>query len=460
VLETISGAHPRDDLERSLTLLDATMLVVASVIGAGIFFTPGRVAELLPHPGWIMAAWLVGGLLSLAGALANAELGAMFPRAGGDYVYLREGVHPLAGFLAGWFSLIGIYAGTIAALAAALAGAVALRLGLGEGAVLPVAVGLTLLLSLINYLGVRWGALANNLTSLLKLGALLAFAIFGPLVGEGDVSRLFTEPEGAAARPSLAAFGMAMSPVLFSYLGWNASVYVASEIRDPGRNLPRSLFLGLFLCAGIYLLVNGVYLYALPLEALRGAPDAGEAAAHALFGGVGGRLVGAFVMLSVLGTLNAMVLVGPRIVYAMGLDGLFFQGADRVSAAYRTPGIAIFVQALLSVLLLVLLRSFPSALDFTTFSIVLVTMADVVALYRLRRRQPERPRPYRAWGYPLLPALYFLANAGVAAALLVGRPYECGVSLVLLALGLPFYWFFARRKGPEDATPGGNSPVM
>jgi len=463
VQEPISGADPRDHLERSLTLLDATMLVVASVIGAGIFFTPGRVAELLPHPGWIMAAWIVGGLVSLVGALANAELGAMFPRAGGDYVYLREGVHPLAGFLVGWFSFFGIYAGTIAALAAAFAAALASRLGLGDDAILPLAIGVTLLLSLVNFLGVRWGALANNLTSLVKLGALLAFAILGPLVGEGDLTRLFAASADArdtASWPSLAAFGMAMSPVLFSYLGWNASVYVASEIREPGRNLPRSLFLGLFLCSGIYLLVNGVYLFALPLETLRGVPDAGEAAARALFGGLGGRLLGAFVMLSVLGTLNAMVLVGPRIVYAMALDGLFFRGADRVSAAYRTPGIAIAVQALLSVLLLVLLRSFPSALDFTTFAIVLASMADVVALFRLRRLQPERERPYRAWGYPLLPALYFVANAAVAVALLVGRPYECGISLALLALGLPFYVLFARRKGPGGATPGGNSSVM
>jgi len=466
VPKTVSGAHPRDRLERRLSLLDATMLVVASVIGAGIFLTPGRVAELLPHPGWIMAAWLAGGLLSLAGALANAELAAMFPRAGGDYVYLREGVHPLAGFLVGWFSFIGIYAGTIAALAAAFAVGLASLLGLGESSILPLAIGVTAALSLINYLGVRWGALANNLTSLVKLTALLAFAVLGPLLGEGDLSRLYELPleavgEGrGGAWPSFAAFGLAMSPVLFSYLGWNASVYVASEIRDPGRNLPRSLFLGLALCGGIYLLVNGVYLYALPMEALRGVPDAGQAAARALFGGLGGQILGAFVILSVLGSLNAMVLVGPRIAYAMALDGLFFRGADRVSEAFHTPGRAIIVQGVLASVLLLVLRSFPSALDFVTFAILLATMADMVALYRLRVLQPDRPRPYRTWGYPLLPAVYFVANAAVALALLVGRPYECGISLTLLVLGLPFYWFFVRREGPRDATPRGNSSVM
>jgi APA family basic amino acid/polyamine antiporter len=181
------------------------------------------------------------------------------------------------------------------------------------------------------------------------------------------------------------------------------------------------------------------------MEALRGASDAGEASARALFGSVGGSLVGGFVWISVLGTLSATVLVGPRIAYAMALDGLFFVGVDRVHAAYRTPGVAIIVQAGVVVGLLLLLRSFPSALDFTVFAIVLATMADVLALYRLRRRQPGRPRPYRAAGYPWVPGLYLLANAAIAAAMLVGTPFEALLGLAMLAMGLPFYWLFARR---------------
>jgi APA family basic amino acid/polyamine antiporter len=419
------------------------------VIGAGIFFTPGRVAELLPSPTWIFAAWTVGALLSLAGALANAELGAMFPRAGGDYVYLREGVHPMAGFLVGWLSFFAIYAGTIAALAAALGEGIGARFGLGEGAKLVVALAVTLAVSAINYVGVRWGARANNLTSVFKVGALLAFVALGPIVGEGDFSRLLgvTGEAGAGASGGVGFlnFGRAMSPVLFAYLGWNASVYVASEIRNPGRNVPRSLFVGLGACALVYLLVNAVYLYALPMDSLRGVADAGEVSARALFGPVGGTLVGSFVLLSILGTLNAMVLVGPRIAYAMALDGLFFRGVDRVSELYRTPSRAIVVQAVVAAGLLVLLRSFPRALDFTTFAILLATMADVIALYRLRRSQPGRARPYRAWGYPLVPGLYLLANGGIAVALLLGSPFECLVSLAMLAVGLPFYLFFARR---------------
>jgi APA family basic amino acid/polyamine antiporter len=444
-MNEVDEGHPRDRLSRELTLTDATMLVVASVIGGGIFFTPAEVAQLLPAPGWIMAAWAAGALLSLAGALANAELGAMFPRAGGDYVYLSEAVHPVAGFLVGWLGFFAIYAGTIAALAAIFSEGIVTRLGASPDWIVPGAIAVTLLVSAVNYAGVRWGARANNLTSFFKLVALTAFVAVGPWMGKGEVGRLFSgAAPGASEGITAAAFGQALSPVLFSYLGWNASVYVGSELKDPQRNLPRSLFLGLALCAVLYMLVNGVYLYALPMAELQAAPDAGQAAALALFGRAGGTLVAVFVLISVLGTINATVLVGPRIAYAMALDGLFPGGVDRVTQAFRTPGVAIGVQAAVTVLLLIVLQRFPEALGFTVFAIVLATMADVAALYVLRIRRPEMPRSYRAWGYPWVPALYLLANAGIAVAMLMGQPRECAISLAMLATGLPFYWIFSR----------------
>jgi APA family basic amino acid/polyamine antiporter len=319
-----------------LSLNDATMLVVASVIGSGIFFTPGRVADLVPHAGIVLAAWFLGGLLSLAGAFANAELGAMYPRAGGDYVYLREAFHPGAGFLVGWLTFFAIFSGTVATLAVALAGGLSVFVPLGETGTVLVAIAFVALTSAINYIALRWGARLNNLTSYLKIAALLAFCVAGPLLGRGSIanSQTGSVPVGTI---SLAAFGLALSPILFTYLGWNAPVYVASEIRNPGRNVPRSLFLGLAICVGIYLLMNAVYLYAIPLESLRGELNVGEAAARALFGPVAGTVVALFVLVSVLGTLNATILVGPRIAYAMALDGLFFGGTDRIHADYRTP---------------------------------------------------------------------------------------------------------------------------
>jgi APA family basic amino acid/polyamine antiporter len=240
-------------------------------------------------------------------------------------------------------------------------------------------------------------------------------------------------------------FGLALSPVLFSYLGWNASVYVASEIRHPERNLPLSLFLGLAISTAIYLAVNLAYLQALPVAEMAGNVNVGEAAARTFFGPHGGTFASLLILGSVLSCLSATILVGPRIVYAMAIDGLFFRSVQGVHESWRTPHVAIVVQAATAVALILLLRSFPRVLDYTTFAIVLATIADTAALYALRRRQPARPRPYRAWGYPVVPALYLAANVGIAIALMIGRPVECVAALAVAATALPAYaWFVAR----------------
>lgn len=444
-MSTSPAAHPKDTLRRELRLRDATLLVVSGVIGSGIFLTPAAIAGQLPHPGAILFVWALGGLLSLAGALANAELGAMFPQAGGDYVYLRKAFHPLAGFLVGWLSFFVIYAGTVATLAAGFASSFTDFFGMASGWNLVLAIGLIWATSGLNFLGVRWGALANNVTAVVKVVGLVAFAVLAPMFGEGRVENLLPLVRGATEL-DLGALGLALSPVLFSYLGWNSTIYVASELRNPSRTVPGSLFLGVAICTAVYLLLNAAYLYALPVDALRAAPNAGEAAARALLGDVSGRLVGAFVLISILGTLNATVLVGPRIAYAMALDGLFFRGVDRTHPDFRTPSVAIAAQALTASLILLVLGSFERALDATTFAILLATLADVAALYRLRRTQPELPRPYRAWGYPWVPAFYVAASSGVAAVLLWQRPVESAVGIVLLLAGLPFYALFVRRE--------------
>jgi APA family basic amino acid/polyamine antiporter len=445
-----ASAHPLDRLPRVLSLWDASMLIVASVVGSGIFFTPSQVAMLLPSAGLIMLAWGVGAVLSLAGAFANAELAAMFPRAGGDYVYLREGLHPAAGFLVGWVSFFAIYAGTIAALAVVFAESMAHAFGLDRIGILVLAVIVILGCSLLNLRGTHLGAGLNNATSIAKIVALVIFVVLGPILGEGSLVPWLAGDDSAVigSRDELDSwvrFGQALSPILFSYLGWNACVYVASEIKDPSRNLPRSLFLGLGLCAGLYLLVNGVYLYALSPSELSAAGDAGEAAARALFGSLGGTLVSVFVLVSVLGTLNATVLVGPRIVYAMALDGLFIGGVGRVHSGFQTPGIAIALQAVVSISLVLFLETFPNALNFTVFGIILATSADTVALFALRRRQPERLRPYRTWGYPWVPAIYLAVNMAIGAALIIGSPRESFTTLALLAAGLLVYLGFARN---------------
>jgi len=437
------------------------MLIVASVVGSGIFFTPAQVAGLLPGAGLILFAWLVGAALSLAGAFANAELGAMFPRAGGDYVYLSEGIHPAAGFLVGWLSFFAIYAGTIAALAVVFAESMAPALGLDRAGIVGLAALVIVGCSLLNLRGTRWGASLNSITSVSKIVALVVFVLIGPILGEGTFAPWMggeQTPAATVADGRMGAtwlrFGQALSPILFSYLGWNACVYVASEIKDPTRNVPRSLFIGLGLCAGLYILINGVYLYALTPAELVASVDAGEAAARALFGSVGGSLVAAFVLVSVLGTLNATILVGPRIAYAMALDGHFPRVADRVHAGYQTPAIAIGVQAGVSIGLVVFLETFPKALDFTVFGIVLATSADTIALFALRWRQPDRTRPYRAWGYPWVPALYLVANFAIGVAIAIGSPRESVTTVGLLALGLLIYLALTRYRVGQESKSG------
>lgn len=446
------------ELPRVLTLKDATMLVVSSVIGVGIFFTPGGVAKLLPSAGWFFAAWLVGGALSLFGALANAELGAMFPKAGGNYVYLRAAYHPMAGFLVGWLSFFAIFAGTVATLALGVSRSLAAFYPLDRPAQLVIAVGVIVACSAVNAWETRAGAALNTSTGYLKVAAMVALVVAGPLFGHAKA------PDAAFASmgtPSVAAFGLALSPVIFSYLGWNASVFVAGEIDKPEKNLPRSLFIGLAICTAVYLLVTGTFVYALGMEKLASTINAGEATAKVLLGPVGGTLTQLLVLVSVLGCLNANVLIGPRIAFAMAQDGLFFRAAGRVSEKHKTPYLAIAVQAVAATALILLFGrgkegeeaqdALRSVLDYTTFAIVLATIADTTALYVLRVRDPERARPYRAAGYPWVPALYILANLAIGISMLRQEPLECLTGTLVLFAGAPVYVLFARAHRGASA---------
>lgn len=432
------------ELPRILTLRDATMLVVSSVIGVGIFFTPGGVAKLLPSPGWFFAAWLAGGVLALAGALANAELGSMFPRAGGNYVYLTHAYHPMAGFMVGWLTFFAIFSGTVATLAVGSTLSLAAFVKLSPFGSTIVAVAVIWLASAVNAYATRAGAFLNTSTAYLKLGAIVLLVGAGFFLGGGKADAFASAGSG-----SLSSFGVALSPVIFSYLGWNASVYVAGEIADPGRNLPRSLFLGLGICTAIYLLLTGTFVRSLGMSAIIGEPAVGFAAGAAIFGEKGSKIVAGIMLASVFGCLNANVLVGPRIAFAMAKDRLFFSGAAKLNAQ-QTPYVAVLVQAVVATALVVAFKNNLSrVLDYTTFAIVLATIADTTALYVLRIRKPSASRPYRAAGYPWVPALYLVANLAIAVSMVVARPIECAAGVGVLCAGVPFYLLFtavARRR--------------
>jgi APA family basic amino acid/polyamine antiporter len=449
--------HGTAPLLRALGAWDGALITIGAVLGTAIFLTPADIARSLPHAGLILSAWIAGGLLTLAGALTYAELGAMFPRAGGMYHFLKEAYGPVAGFLFGWGSFLVIMSGGIAALAAGfgeyLGGFVPFfstghvlaslpvgpwRWNLTGGAlagVLAIAV-----LTAVNLAGVKEGAWIQNLVTIVKIGSLAALAGVGLFVSAP------ARPDLAAPLPAslLAPFGVAMISVLWAYDGWYCFALSAGEVRDPGRNIPRGLIAGTAALIAIYGLINFVYLRALPIPTLSRTSRVGEAAAQALFGAGAARLVSAAILVSIFGCLSANILTCSRIYQPMAEDGLFFRALARISPRKRVPVGSLAAQAAWASVL-VLSGTFEQLYTYVVFAEVLFYAATGIALYVLRRARPDVPRPYRVWGYPWVPALFVLSSLALMANTAVARPAESLIGLGLLALGLPAYAAWRRR---------------
>jgi APA family basic amino acid/polyamine antiporter len=449
---------PAQTLERRLGPLDAAAIVISNVIGGGIFFVPILVAQMAPHGGAMLLVWVLGGALAFAGAMAYAELAALRPRAGGEYVYLREAFGPLAAFLTGWTSFVAGFSGAIAASSVALADYVGrfvpaaasgtpiftVPIPLVPLIVSPRAlVALTVIaaLSLIHMRGLGPGSLVQNLLAGIKVTALVAFVALGFSVGTGTL----THVTGTAGFP-LPGLLLALVPVMFSYSGWNAAAYVAEEVRDPGRNVPLALGLGTIAVVLIYVSLNVLYLYALPLPEIAALKDGRliDVVAERLFGFAAGNLLAVFTIVSIAASVSAMVLAGPRVYYAMARDGLFLPRAASVHPRYRTPAVAIVAQGLWSGVL-VLCGTLSQLVSYTGFAVVLFGGVAVAALFVLRRRAPDAPRPFRAWGYPWAPAIFILASA----AMVVNEIWRNGttalIGVAVIAIGVPVYYLFGRR---------------
>ncbi len=444
-------------LRRELGFFDAAAIVVSSVIGTGIFLTAGAVAKDVPHPAWLLLAWVLGGVLSLAGAFINAELGAVYPAAGGDYVFLREAFHPLAGFLVGWMTFFIIYAGTLATLAMGLATGLPFLAPLLQKAHLKPAVAATffiVLVSALNYVSVRASAAVNRVTTIVKVGALVVLGVLGLVLGREAISG---EAIAAVATTPVtpSAFTLAFVPIVFTYSGWNAAVYVAGEIREPKKNIPRALVSGLALCTGAYVLLNLAWMRSVPFRIFVGAESPGAESATRLFGASGAIVTACVIGVSVFGCLAVNALVGARIAYALGDDGLL-PTMNRVHPRFVTPHRAVVLQAVVTIAIIVGLDSFSRVLDYTTFALLLATMADAGALVALRRKHPTLDRPYSCPGYPWLPALYIALNGAIALQMVLNRTLECVISVGVLAAGLPFYFVLKRgarrRARSDDAT--------
>jgi APA family basic amino acid/polyamine antiporter len=452
-------------LERRLGVFSATTLIVGSMIGSGVFIAPSIMAGLVATPGVYLALWLVGGALTLLGALAYGELCAMMPRAGGQYVFLREAFGPLVGFLYGWTVLFVIQTGFNAAVSIAFAkflGGVGLHVGemdivwrLGSFTLSRaqlVAVGVIVVLTFINMRGVEAGAFVQNLFTVLKVGAIALLVGIGFASGKGSFAN-FAPLTGTTLGPAavgmtfLAACGVAMSKALFAYDAWNTVTFAAEEIQKPERNLPRALVLGSVITTLVYTGACAVYLYILPLPVMGRVVENRVAAdvAGVILGPIGITLVSVAILISTFGCVNGLILGGGRVLFAMARDGLFFASAGRVHPKHHTPANALLMQGVWSAVL-ALSGSYSRLLTYVTFASLSFNALTVVGLFVLRRKRADLPRPYRAWGYPLTPALY-LAGAGFFTVyIFAGDKLDSLVGIGIVILGLPAYWLFRRRR--------------
>jgi|HubBroStandDraft_3_1064219.scaffolds.fasta_scaffold01452_4 APA family basic amino acid/polyamine antiporter len=458
------AGEQRPTLVRGLGSWDATLLTIGSIVGTGIFLTTSDMARVLPHAGLILLVWAVVGLLSLAGALTYAELGALFPRAGGQYQFLKEAYGPLWGFLYGWAAFLVIMSGGIAAIGVAFGeylGSflpffstrhILLAVPLGRwtwtvsGGQVAAALAI-LLLTAINHLGLKEGAGVQNALTLLKVGSIAAIgalALWAPAVVPASA---LTRAPGLPLPTLLTAFGVAMIAALWTYDGWYGATCSAGELRDPGRSLPRGLIAGTAIVTVLYVLLNLAYARALPVAAMAATPRIGEAAAAALFGPGAARLVSAIVLVSTFGCLSSTILYSSRIYLPMAEDGVFFRSLAAIHPRYRTPTRSLWAQTAWS-LLLTFSGTYDQLYTYVVFAAVLFHVGTTTAVFVLRRTRPELPRPYRAWGYPVVPAAFLLASLLIVGNTLAEKPVESLLGLGLVALGLPAYAWLRRSARP------------
>ncbi|MEO8431301.1 MAG: amino acid permease [Acidobacteriota bacterium] len=451
-------------LERALSTLDATLVTVGATLGTGIFLTTSEIARAVPDPRGILILWVGGGLLALAGALTYAELGAMFPKAGGQYHYLKEAYGPLSGFLFGWGSFFVMMTGGIAVLA----------VGFGEylGAFLPffssshrlwtvplgrfawTATGAQLAgalaiagLTAVNYAGVRAGTRFQNAVTGAKIGSLVLLGV----VGLFFPARPGTFHHAASLFPTgFAAAGVGMIAVLWTYDGWYGATFLAGEMRRPERSLPIGLVAGTLCVTAIYLLVNVVYLRAIPVDRMADTPRVAEATALALFGAGGGRLITSLVLISIFGCLATTILYCARIYLPMSRDGLFFAALGRVHPRHHTPGASLVAQAAWGIAL-TLSGTFEQLYTYVIFAIFLFHAITGIAVIVLRRRRPEALRPFRVPGYPWIPLVFVAVCLVFVGNTLREKPVESAIGLGILAAGLPAYTFW-RRRGVRGAS--------
>lgn len=434
-------------LKRKLGLFDAAMIVSGAIIGSGIFMNSAESAKFLQTSSQLLFVWIVGGVIALLGGVCFAELGAMFPQTGGQVVYLEKAFRPWLGYLFGWTLFSTIQTGAIAAVSYTCARFVGTFIPMSDMGVIVVAAGIIWGLSVVNFLGIKPGSVVQNVFTALKIGALLVVIGIGLLHHKPpDISWGPLFP-GGFDLSVLSILGLALMPALFSYGGWQNLNFVGGEVRNPAKNIPLAIISGVGLVVVVYILTNLVYIKALPIEGIASSTKLAADAVGAMRGDWGARFVAAAIIISTFGITNVFILTGPRVYYVMARHGSFLPWAAKLHRRFETPHVSIFAQSLWASALL-FSNTYGQLLQYVTFGDWIFFALTALALLVLRRKMPDLPRPYRVWGYPFVPFVFFIVSVGVVANVFVSMPIKSLAGSGIILLGLPLYWVLGRRKSP------------
>jgi basic amino acid/polyamine antiporter, APA family len=430
-------------MPRSVGLVDAIAVMVGVTIGSGIFRVPATVAAQLHAPGAVILCWVLGGAIALFGALTVAELAGALPRSGGIFAWLLESFGPLPAFLFGWTELAVIRASSLGATSTIFAEYLGHFVSLSHMQLRYVAAMVIVIIGAVNYLGVRRAAVVMSVATIAKYAAVMALGLLAFTASTGSVSH-FTRPWEGGVQPSLLA--SALIPVMWTYDGWADLSFMGGEVKNPQRTLPLALILGTLCVMLVYLVVNIGFMYVLTLPQMAGSRLIAAAVAEhiPLFGGIGAAVVSAVVLLSTFSGLNGTLMTGPRIFFAMAEQGLFFRSVARVSPRFQSPSVAIWLATALGVAY-VLENDFAQLADKFVLGIWPFYALSVAGVFVLRRKRPDLERPYRVWGYPVVPLLFLLASLGMVANALWTDPLNTGVTLLIIVAGIPLFYLWKLR---------------
>lgn len=434
-------------LRQELSAYGLIMIVIGTLIGSGIYLMPSMVAGHLSSPYLIFLAWTVGGIISLTGALCFAELGSMFPKTGGVYVYLKEAYGPLAGFLFGWCTFTVILTGVIAALAIACSNYISFILPMGAAAKNLTAILIIVLLTIINIFRVKVAEIFTNIFTGVKLISISFVILAGFIWGSADTLKQSLTSSTSAASPLnvASAFGLALIGIMWSFGGFQHVTYLSGEAKNPKKDIPRAIVTGVLVVIVVYILANWSYMRLMPLQAIAKSESiAADAISTAI--PFGGLAIAVIIILSILATTFLYLLSAPRIYFAMANDGLFFKTMTKVHPRHRTPANAIIIQSLWAILLILVWGSFEAVVTYLVFVGWTFVMISALSVVVLRFKRPDAARPYKAFGYPVTPIIFALTLFLFVLNILVHNPIQSGAGVALLLAGLPVYYYFQRKK--------------